>query len=71
MEPIKLTLRAARINAGLRQIELAKAVGVTIGTVVNWESGKTEPKPSQLEQISRVTRIPVELIVLPTKSKKM
>lgn len=71
MEQIKLTLRAARINAGLRQIELAKAVGVTIGTVVNWESGKTEPKPSQLEQISQVTKIPVELIVLPTKSKKM
>lgn len=65
---IVISLKAARVNAGMTQTQLAKTLGVTIGTVVSWESGKTEPKPSQLEQISRVTRIPVACISLPAKS---
>ena len=39
-----LTLKAARINAGLTQKEAAAALGITKGTLANYEMGKTVPK---------------------------
>ena len=33
---MQITLRAARVNAGLTQDEAAKAMGRTIQTIVNW-----------------------------------
>lgn len=40
----KITLRAARINAGYTQAEVAKKTGYAISTIKNWEQGKTFPK---------------------------
>ena len=40
---MKITLRAARVNAGLTQEEVAKEVKKSKNTIVNYESGKSIP----------------------------
>lgn len=63
----KISLEAARVNAKLTQKELAKILGVSNVTVVNWESGKTEPSASQLRRISELSGIPLDFIFIPYK----
>ena len=48
---MKMTLKAARINAGLTQEQLAKKVGVAKKTVSTWETGKVRPKIDKVEAI--------------------
>lgn len=40
---MKLTLKAARVNAGLTQEEVAKEVGKSKNTIANYENGKSTP----------------------------
>lgn len=68
MEGIKISLAAARVNAGLTQEDVAKALNVGKQTVVSWEKGKTEPKMSQSRELSRLYNIPLDNIFLPIKS---
>ena len=35
----KISLKAARVNAGLTQEQAARAIGKTKQTIVNWEAG--------------------------------
>lgn len=37
---MKITMRAMRVNRGLTQEQIAKMLGVTKATVINWEKGK-------------------------------
>lgn len=39
----QMTLRAARVNAGYKQSEVAEKLGVNVSTVGNWERCKTYP----------------------------
>lgn len=48
---MKVTLRAARINKGLTQEDVAKALNVTKKTVGSWEMGKTMPKIDKIESL--------------------
>lgn len=48
---MSLTLKAARINAGLKQTEAAAKLDVSVDTLSNWERGKTYPDVPQLKQI--------------------
>lgn len=41
---MRITLKAARVNKGFTQKEVAAQIGVAKETVGNWESGKTMPK---------------------------
>ena len=65
----RITLEAARINARLTQRQLAEALEISVGTVVNWENGKSEPSLSQLRKISELSGIPMDFIFVPEKSK--
>lgn len=40
---MKITLKAARVNAGLTQDEVAKEVKKSKNTIVNYENGKSVP----------------------------
>ena len=40
----KITLRAARINAGFTQTKVAEKTGYAVSTIRNWEKGKSYPK---------------------------
>lgn len=46
-----ITLKAARVNAGLNQRQAAKKIGVTKDIISNWERGKTYPTVKYLPQI--------------------
>lgn len=65
---INITLKAARANANMTQKEWAEALGVSDETVKNWETGKSEPKYSQLKKISELSGIPMDFIFVPTES---
>ena len=46
----KITLAAARVNAGLTQAELCKKVGVCKNILIDWEKGRKHPTMEQLER---------------------
>lgn len=55
----KITLKAARINAGLTQKELAEKVGKSETTIVKWENDQTGKKISieNLEKLCKILNI--------------
>ena len=65
MEMPKITLRAARVNADLTQVEAAKAMGKTKQTIVNWESGASSIKYTDLVRLSELYKIPIENLLIP------
>lgn len=50
----KITLRAARVNAGLKQTQAAEKLGVTRDTNSNWENGKNYPNALKIKEIEQV-----------------
>lgn len=56
----KITLKAARTNIGLTQVQFAEAVGVNVNTIKNWENGKTFPRQPMIEKICEVVGIPYD-----------
>lgn len=58
----KITLKAARINAGLSQVEAAKKLDVSVSTLRNWESGKTFPNQPKIERMCEVYDIPFDAL---------
>lgn len=48
---MRISLKAARINAGLRQEDMALALNVSKKTIGAWESGKTMPKADKIDAI--------------------
>lgn len=65
---VKISLEAVRVNAKMTQKEWAKTLGVTVGTVVNWEKGDTEPSLSQVRKMSELSGIPLDFIFVPDTS---
>lgn len=45
---LRISLRAARVNAGLKQIDTANALEVDKKTVSSWEKGKTMPSADKV-----------------------
>jgi len=68
LSEFKISLAAARVNAGLTQNDVAKVLKVGKQTVVSWEKGKSEPKMSQSRQLSELYNMPLDYIFLPEKS---
>lgn len=66
----KISLRAARVNAGLTQQGLAEKLGVTRDSVAAWETGKVAVKRAHLYAICHVTGADPADIFLPNESPK-
>ena len=64
----KITLAAARVNAGLTQKEAAKLLNLTPATLQNYESGKTTPSWETARKIEAVYKFPLDFIFLPSPS---
>lgn len=60
----QISLKAARVNAGLSGTEAAKKIGVTFPTLYNWESGKTTPTIMQLKKLCELYSCPMDIIKL-------
>ena len=67
MEELKITLAAARVNAGMTQEDVARKMQVSKNKVVDWEKGKKEPTISQGRQLSSLYGIPLSNIFFADK----
>ena len=64
----KITLRAARVNAGITQKAASDAVGVSNKTMVKWERGTAFPNVRQALILCRLYGIPFDdIIFLPSE----
>ena len=66
--PPKISLEAARVNAGLEQKAAAKMLGVTPPTLRNWERGDTLPSIGKVEEIESLYRYPKDYIFFGKRS---
>lgn len=69
MEGIRISLAAARVNAGLSQDDVAKALKVGKQTIVSWEKGTSEPKVSQARDLEKLYKIPLNYIFFASEIK--
>lgn len=60
--PPKISLAAARVNAGLTQKEAARQIGLSENTLKRYEAGKGKPRVDTMEKISAVYKYPKEYI---------
>ena len=67
--PIKITLAAARVNAGFTQLYIAEEMGVSTNTVIAWEKGKHKIRKAQLHMFCDLCSIPVDNIRLPLPAR--
>ena len=63
--PEKITLAAARVNAGLSQKTAAERIGVSTATLRNYECGKTSPGWDTVKKIEQTYGISIDYIFLP------
>lgn len=47
----KISLKAARVNKGMKQAEVANILGVSLSTIKNWESGNTFPNQPMIQKL--------------------
>lgn len=50
-------IREARLNAGLKQVQLAAQLDVTQATVANYERGYTSPSLGKVSELARITGV--------------
>lgn len=59
---MKITLKAARVNAGLDQSDVAREIGVNTVTVSNWETGKTKPSIDNFKKLCELYKCSPDII---------
>lgn len=63
---MKVTLKSARVNAGLTQNQAAKQLEISVDTLRNWETMTTFPNAKQIAKIETVYRVNYnDIIFLP------
>lgn len=61
----KITLKAARVNAGLTQKELGDLMGKSEYTIMNWENGKTKMRLDDFDKWCSILNLDKNNIFLP------
>ena len=59
----KITLKAARVNAGYSQKEAAEHLGISNKTLCSWENGKTFPDQPMIEKLCGLYGVTYDMIV--------
>ena len=59
---IKISLRAARINAGYSQKEASDLLKISNKTLCNWENGKTFPDQPMIEKLCKLYKLTYDQI---------
>lgn len=60
----KITIKAARVNAGLTQRQAAKLLGINPDTLSRYESGRSVPRVDMIEKMSKLYCIDKQYIFL-------
>ena len=66
---MKITLRAARVNAGLKLVEAAELFGISKDTLSKYEKDSTDVPRSFFIKIEQLYKIPVENIFFGPQSE--
>ena len=61
----QISLEAARVNAKMSQKEVANVMKVNVGTISNWENGKTSLSADQFKTLCELYKCPMDAIFLP------
>ena len=65
---VKLSLRAARVNAGFSQKQVAVLLGISNKTLSHWENGDTFPSAEKIERLCEIYNLSYdEINFLPKK----
>ena len=64
-ERMKITLRAARVNANMTATEVAKIVGIKRQSIYNYESGRNSPNMKLLSELLKLYKVKFEDLILP------
>jgi transcriptional regulator with XRE-family HTH domain len=56
-------LKELRVERGIGQIDLAKSIGVSFGTISLWENGKREPTLGALIALSKFFHTSIDELV--------
>lgn len=59
---IQITLKAARVNAGLTIIDAAKTIGIGKDKLIKWEKNPELVNPLYQKKISDTYNIPIDCI---------
>ena len=65
---MKITLKAARVNAGLSQSEASKRLGISTKTLQNYESGTTVPDWTMVRKIEDLYDVKIDNILFLSKN---
>lgn len=57
---VKISLRAARVNANLTILEAAKQLGIGKDTLIKWEKNPDRVQPRYQKVISEVYQMPID-----------
>lgn len=58
-----LSLAAARVNAGMKQKDVAEIMGVHTNTIINWENGLVQIPAEQIMKLSEIYNVPLEYLI--------
>lgn len=58
-----IKLKAARVNAGLTQVEASKELGISKGTLASYEMYKTKPDIDMAKKIASLYNTSVDNII--------
>lgn len=64
----RITLTAARINAGYTLDEVADKLHKSKSTIISWEKGKTSIDVHNFKELCNLYNVPMEFINLPLNS---
>ena len=65
----KVTLKAARVNAGLTQTQAAQALKVSPSTLWKWEKGRSAPNIAKVGELCELYKLSYDdIIFLPNNS---
>lgn len=67
---LKISLKAARINAGLTQEAVAAMLKKSKVTIINWEKGKTSIDKGNFDALCRLYSVDEDNIFLPSNATK-
>ncbi len=68
---LKISLAAARVNAGMTQKEAAQKLGISNRTLISWERGESYPSVIQADKIYMLYDRPKDSIFFSKNSPKM
>ena len=68
-QKVRLTLEAARVNAGLTRKQVCDAIGISLTTIGMWEHGDRTPTVDKAIALSELYGVPLDCINFARKVK--